>query len=234
MAKTKNSKPQNQSDLANETVVQEVVVKKSSKSVLAHGKKYLKSRDNFVKYTDAQKEDGGLDAKEAIDLLKANKNAKFVETVELHINTVDQSVKGEVLLPHSTGKIVRIAVADEALLEKLEKSIIDFDILVTTPSMMPKLTKFAKLLGPKGLMPNPKSGTVGSNTTELVQKFSGNTLRYKSEPKAPIIHLVVGKIDRETPALVENINAILKAIDGKNIKSAYLSLTMSPSVRIKV
>ncbi len=213
--------------------IEEKVAKKVSQSTKSHGKKYLESRENFAKYADAQKQ-GGLEVKEVVELLKANKKAKFVETVELHINTVDQNIKGEVLLPHSTGKVVSIAVADDVLIEKLEKGIIDFDILVTTPSMMPKLTKFAKILGPKGLMPNPKSGTVGANTTELVQKFSGNTLRYKTESKAPIIHLVVGKIDREVSVLVENINAIIKAVDGKNIKAAYLSLTMSPSIRIKV
>lgn len=175
-----------------------------------------------------------LSIEESVEFLKKNSSAKFAETLELHINVAEIGLKGEVLLPHSTGKTVRIAVADEAVIEKLDKNIIDFDILVSTPAMMPKLTKYAKILGPRGLMPNPKSGTVGANTADIVQKFSGNTARYKTEAKAPIIHLIVGKLDFSSDKLVDNINAYLKSVDKKNIKSAFVSSTMSPSIELKI
>lgn len=198
-----------------------------------HGKKYKQIQKNLQ---DELKKSSSpsMSLEDAISFIVANKYVKFIDTLEVHINTLEQGLKGEADLPHSTGKVARVVVVDESVLENLEKGIIDFDILVSTPSMMPKLTKYAKILGPRGLMPNPKSGTVGANTADIVQRFSGNIIRYKTEAKASIIHLVVGKTTLGKESLVQNCQAIIKAIDKKNIKSIYLSSTMSPSVQVKV
>ncbi len=198
-----------------------------------HGKKYNKVHkdlQNELKKSSSQ----SMTLEDAVSFLIANKYVKFADTLEVHINTLEQGLKGEADLPHSTGKIAKVAVVDDSVLENLEKGIIDFDILVATPSMMPKLTKYAKILGPRGLMPNPKSGTVGVNTAEIVKRFSGNVIRYKTEPKAAIIHLVVGKTKMGQELLVQNCQAIIKAVDKKNIKSIYISSTMSPSVQVKI
>lgn len=229
MSKKKTNKPE--IEVVEESKEQKDV--SQVKNVSKHGKRYNKVRlslDSQLSSTNNKM----LTVEEAVEFLKKNSNTKFVETVELHINVVESGLKGEVLLPYSTGKTVRIAVADESVIEKLDKNIIDFDILVSTPAMMPKLTKYAKILGPKGLMPNPKSGTVGANTADIVQKFSGNTLRYKTEPKAPIIHMSVGKIDFTSDKLIENINTIIKSLDKKNLKSIFISATMSPSIELKI
>ncbi|MFO0703385.1 MAG: hypothetical protein U0525_01535 [Patescibacteria group bacterium] len=229
MAKKKDLQP----NVEIETKVEKNQEQVKPQSGKKRGKKYSESKNKINKEL-SKKSDKGVSVDEAVELIQKNHFAKFVETLELHINVNSQGMKGEVNLPHSTGKTVKIAVADDALIEKLEKNIIDFDILVSTPAMMPKLTRYAKILGPKGLMPNPKSGTVGTNTAEIVQKFSGNVLRYKTEGKASIIHLSVGKIDFEKNKLVENINAIVSTIDKKNITSLYISSTMSPSIMIRL
>jgi large subunit ribosomal protein L1 len=169
---------------------------------------------------------------EALEIIKKSAYANFDESIELHINVLEQNLKGEISLQHPTGKVIRIAVADNELIEKLEKNQIDFDVLLSTPQMMPKLTKFAKLLGPRGLMPNPKSGTVGLKIDEMVKRFSGNTLRYKTEAKAPIIHLMVGKLSHGLDKINDNILSTLTSIDKKHIQTVFLKSTMSPSIRV--
>lgn len=234
MAKKTQKNLQDIGELAREADIQ---VEEKSVPVVGSkkGKKYIAARNKIQTALGTKStKQATMALNEAIALLKKNAYAKFTETVEMHINAVEMGLKGEVLLPHATGKKTRVAVVDEELLKKLEAGVIDFDILVTTPAMMPKLTKFAKLLGPRGIMPNPKSGTIGANTDEMVQKFSGNTIRYKTEPKAPIIHLIIGKMSNEETELVDNAEAILTAMGKKNIKSVFLASTMSPSVQIKI
>lgn len=175
-----------------------------------------------------------LPLSEAVKQLKLASFVKFDESLELHINTSEVGVKGEASLPFSNGKQVKVAVADDSLIEKLEKGLIDFDVLVTSPAMMPKLTKFAKLLGPRGLMPSPKAGTIGLNPQDLIAKFTGNTLRYKTESKTPIVHVLIGKKSNPDTELIANIESILRSFAPQTIKSAYICTTMSPSLRIVV
>ena len=113
---------------------------------------------------------------EALELLSKFQKSKFDETVELHLNTVRNGISGTVTLPHGTGKSTKVAVADDVLLSEIEKGKINFDILVATPDMMPKLAKVAKILGPRGLMPNPKNGTITSKPQELVKKFEAGQI----------------------------------------------------------
>jgi large subunit ribosomal protein L1 len=189
------------------------------------GKKALEARkkvDSSKKYAVA----------DAVALVKTLTYVKFDETVELHMNMKELGVKGEVTLPHGTGKELKVAIADEKLLKDIEAGTFDFDILITTPAFMPKLVPFARTLGPKGLMPNPKNGTVSDKPEEAAKKFKGGNVRFKTEPKAPLIHQAVGKMSLTESQLVENIEALLGAVQKRNIMSAYVSGTMTPSVQL--
>lgn len=169
---------------------------------------------------------------QAATLLKKLSYADFDETVELHLNLLTDSVKGEVTLPHGTGKQVKVAIVNDSVISAIEGGRIDFDVLIAHPSEMPKLVKLARVLGPKGLMPNPKNGTVSEKPEEAAKKFAGGTLRYKSEAKFPLLHQAVGKVSFEEKQIVENAKTLLSAVGTANIQDAFLKSTMSPSVRI--
>ncbi len=147
----------------------------------------------------------------------------------MSIKKVGTSVN--VKLPYSTGKKKKVEIASNATIEKLKKGKTDFDLLLATPDMMPKLVPFAKILGPKGLMPNPKNGTL-IKTKDEAKKFSGNTINIKTEKKAPVIHAVVGKVKMEDKKLIGNVEEIFSKIGKKQITNAYLTSTMGPSIKI--
>lgn len=216
-------------EVKEEKVAEKKVEKKEKKEVKVESKVRGKKYQKVAKMADKNKI---YKLEEAVKLVKEMKTAKFDETVELHLNVDETGLKGEVTLPHSTGKTVRVAVVDDKLLEKLEAGKIDFDILVTHPSFMPKLAKFAKVLGPKGLMPNPKAGTISPKPEELVKKFSGGTMRWKTEPKFPLVHQMIGKSSDEDKNLVENAQSFMDAVGMKHILKAFIKSTMSPSLKI--
>jgi large subunit ribosomal protein L1 len=170
---------------------------------------------------------------EAIKLVKETSYSSFDGSVELHVVTKKVGTSANVTLPHSTGKEKKIEVAKETTIKKLEKGKIDFDVLLATPDMMPKLVPFAKLLGPKGLMPNPKNGTIIKSVSEA-KKFSANKINLKTEKKAPLIHTSVGKVKSPQKELEENIEAVLNGVGKRQIVRTYLTPTMGPSVRIQV
>jgi len=201
------------------------VVPPSPKFRRARGKNYHEAK----KKIDKNKK---YDLKTAIGLLKKIKFTNFDETVELHINTKEKNIKGEVNLPHLIGKEIKVAIVDEKILSQIEKGSLDFDVLITHPSFMPRLVPFAKILGPKGLMPNPKTGTISDKPEEVAKKFKTGLVRFKTEAKFPIIHQVVGKLSFKDEALVENILIFLKAVGTSKIASAYLKSTMSPAIKI--
>jgi len=116
----------------------------------------------------------------------------------------------------------------------LEKGKIEFDVLVTHPSFMPKLAKFAKVLGPKGLMPNPKAGTVSTKPEEVVKKFEKGMLRWKTEAKFPLIHQMIGKISFEEKKLIANAEKFIEAVGKTHIKNAFIKTTMSPSIKLEM
>jgi len=212
----------------NKTPVQ-LVQDKSTKTAKVHvrSKKYSEARKTIDK-TKLYSVD------EAIKLLKKIKFTAFDQSVELHLNVDETGLRGEVELPNSTGKTVRIAVVDDKVLENIEKGKIDFDVLVTHPSFMPKLAKFAKVLGPKGLMPNPKAGTISPTPDVVVKKFQKGTIRWKTEAKAPLIHQMIGKLSHDDKALVENATKFVSSVGAKHIQNAFIKSTMSPSLKIEI
>ncbi len=170
----------------------------------------------------------------AVKLLKKVSTTKFDASVELHLNLAENKLSGELDLPHGTGKKQQVEIASDKTLVKLKTGKIDFDILIAEPKMMGKLAKFAKLLGPKGLMPNPKTGTISDKPQEVKKKLAGGLTRYKSETKAPIMHLVIGKLSFSDQELEENIEKTINTILPKNNTSAYLCSSMSPSLKLAV
>ena len=202
---------------------------------------------------------------DAVKTIKARASAKFDETVEIAMNLnidprkPDQNLRGTVMLPHGTGKSVRVAVfargdkakeaetagADvvgaEDLAEKIQAGQIDFDRAVATPDMMGVVGRLGKILGPRGLMPNPRLGTVTQNVTEAVKAAKGGQVEFRAE-KAGIVHAGVGKASFTEDALVDNVRAFVGAITrgkpsgvkGTYIKRVALSSTMGPGVKVEL
>jgi large subunit ribosomal protein L1 len=201
----------------------------------AHSKAYLAVAEKIEK-------NKAYKLAEALTILPSLKISKFDETVELHINTVEKGVSGAVTLPHGTGKSIRVAIADqttdpkavEELVKKVETGKIDFDVLIATPDAMPKLAKIARFLGPKGLMPNPKNGTITAKPVDAAKKFEGGLMNFKTEAKFPIMHLSVGKISLGDKKLSDNIKAAIVAVNAKKIKDITLKSTMSPGIKLDI
>ncbi len=224
---------------------------------MKHGKKYTdaaKLVDRSVQY----------DTAEAIALVKKTATAKFDETVEVHIRTgcdgrhAEQQIRGAVVLPNGTGKSVKVLVfakgdklaeaeaagADyvggEELIPKIQnEGWLDFDVVVATPDMMGVVGRLGKVLGPKGLMPNPKAGTVTMDVTKAVSDIKAGKIEYRLD-KANIIHVPVGKVSFDEAKLQENFDALMEAIvkakpsalKGQYLRSITLTTTMGPGVKV--
>ncbi|MFH1827074.1 MAG: hypothetical protein ABH812_01410 [bacterium] len=213
--------------LANKEEVDKTKKKiKTAPSSKKRGKNYLVAKKDTSKI--------GVTLLEAIKLIKKIKYAKFDESIELHIKILKEGQKGEVKMPHSIGKELKVGIVDDKLLIELEKGKIDLDVLITHPSFMPKIVKFAKILGPKGLMPNPKSGTISEKPEEVAKKFKSGVLKWKSELKQPLIHQQVAKLSLEDKKIEENIKAFLESVGKSNIQEVFIASTMSPSIRLDI
>ena len=168
---------------------------------------------------------------EAIQLVKKLSYSKFTGSVEAHLVTKDVGISAEVTLPHSTGKTVKVAIVNDQLLTKIEAGEIDFDILLSSPEFMPKLAKLARILGPKGLMPNPKNGTLTPKPELKKKALEAGGLTLKTEKKAPLIHLVIGKTDMTDKQLTENLLSLITAFKDKLVKVS-IAASMSPGIKV--
>lgn len=202
-------------------------IKTNVVSVKTRGKKYQEAKAK-IKAGDKYK------ILEAIKLIKETSYSKFDGTMELHIVVKKTGTNLQVTLPFSAGKTKKVEVTGEETIKKLEKGKIDFDILLATADMMPKLVPFAKMLGPRGLMPNPKNGTIIKSPKDA-EKFGGNSLNLKTEKEAPLIHTVIGKVSQKDEELVKNIETVISALNkDKLILRAFLKATMSPAIRLQL
>jgi large subunit ribosomal protein L1 len=214
---------------------------------MKRGKKYQEAVKSFDKAAQ-------YDVAEAISLVKKNATAKFDETIELHIRTgcdgrhAEQQIRGAVVLPHGTGKSVKVLVfakgtkVDEELIPKIQnEGWLDFDVVVATPDMMGVVGRLGRVLGPKGLMPNPKAGTVTMDVTKAVNDIKAGKIEYRLD-KTNIIHVPVGKASFTEEQLSDNFQTLMGAINkakpaslkGQYVKSATLASTMGPGVRLNV
>ncbi len=200
--------------------------KKIERKAKIRGKKYIEAQTKVDKTKL-------YPLTEAIRLVKETSYSSFDGTVELHVVVKKAGISASATLPHSTGKEKKVEVAKESTIKKLKKGKVDFDILLATSDMMPKLVPFAKILGPRGLMPNPKAETLIKDAKEA-KKFSANKINLKTEKKAPLIHTPVGKVSSKQKDLSENVEAVLKGIGKRQIVKAYLAPTMGPSVKIQI
>lgn len=203
--------------------------KKNKKEIIekTRGKKYVEAKNKINKSNLYKLDD-------AIKLIKEFNLTKFDGTFELHIVTKKAGITANCTLPFSSGKQKKIEVADDKTIERLKMGKIDFDMLLATAEMMPKLVMFAKLLGPKGLMPNPKNGTLIKSKAEA-ERFEGNTLQLRTEKEAPLVHTIFGKVSQKNEELIKNAETIINALGGsKQIIRAFVKSTMSPSVKLVI
>ena len=172
------------------------------------------------------------DPSTAVELVKELSYSKFPGTVSVDVLTKD-IMSVDLTLPHATGKSIRVAIVDDAVLEALQAGKIEFDVLVTARQFVPKLAKFAKVLGPRGLMPNPKNGTITENPEGKKAELESGKMTFKTEKKQPVMHITLGKTSMKTAELAENLEAVLTALTGKVVRAA-VSATMSPGVKVKI
>lgn len=171
---------------------------------------------------------------DGLKLLKEVSYAKTDGTVELHLNLSEKGGPVNVDLPFSTGKSRQIAVADEETVAKIEKGQIDFDVLLASAEQMPRLVKYAKVLGPRGLMPNPKNGTVVANPKAAAEKLAkSSSVTLKADKDAAVIHTMVGKLSQKDDELLANIKAIMGAF-GPKLTKVTLKSTMSPGIKLEI
>jgi len=171
---------------------------------------------------------------EAVKLVKEISFSKFDASVDAHIITRKKGLTGEVNFPNFKGKSRKVVVADEKVLEQIKAGKIDFDILLATKEFMPKLVPFAKILGPKDLMPNPKTETIVDDPKKALEKFQGGLTRFKTEKDQPLIHLKIGQVSQPEKELEENLKALIAAIGPRNIKKLVIAPTMGPGIKVQI
>ena len=223
----------------------------------------MKTISKRFKAAQASVEDKAYEPLEAVKLVKTNATAKFDETIEAHVRLgidpkyTDQQLRTTVALPRGTGRSIKIAVitrgekvadakaagaelvGDEELVEKIAGGMMDFDLLIATPDMMPKVAKLGRVLGPRGLMPNPKTGTVTTDLAGAIKEFQAGKLEFRAD-RSGIVHVQFGKASFTPEDLLENLKSVQETVDrnkpsgakGRYWRSLYITSTMGPSVEV--
>jgi len=224
-----------QKAVTEETTVVEETPAETEETAESHKVKIAKVRGK--KYQTAKKKvdvNKYYSLKEAISLVKETSFSKFEGKIEAHVTTLDIGNVGEITFPHLETASKKIVVLNDTILAEIKNGQVNFDILIATPATMPKLLPFARVLGPKGLMPNPKNGTLTDDPEASVKRLSVAKTVVKTEKKAPIIHMVVGKISQPVEELTANVEELIKVVKSNKIKKLALCATMGPCVKVEI
>ena len=223
-----------------ETTVSETKVEASSEVTTPATPETAKQRTAKVrgkKYRDAKNK---VDVAkyyplaDAVKLVKETSFSKFEGKVEAHVTATEEGNMGEITFPHLEASSKKIVIADDSVIAAIKDGKIDFDILVASPAVMPKLLPLAKTLGPKGLMPNPKNGTLSPNPEEAVKRLSVAKTVVKTEKKGVVVHIVVGKVSQPAEELSANIAELIKVVKPTRIRKFVICATMGPAIKIEV
>ncbi|MEM9004067.1 MAG: 50S ribosomal protein L1 [Cyanobacteria bacterium P01_F01_bin.86] len=225
----------------------------------------VKKLSRRLKELQIKVEDRAYEPLEALELLRETATAKFPESAEAHIRLgidpkyTDQQLRTTVILPKGTGQTVRVAViargekvteateagadlsGSEELIDEIQKGMMDFDVLIATPDMMPKVAKLGRLLGPRGLMPSPKGGTVTPNLPQAIEEFKAGKLEFRAD-KSGIVHVMFGKAKFDAQDLLVNLKALQECVDrnkpsgakGRYWRTMYIAATMGPSIQVDI
>jgi len=212
-------------ETTSETPQEEVV--SATKVAKKRSKKYLaaKAKIDVNKY---------YLLKEAVELVKETSFSKFEGKIEAHVTILDIGNVGEINFPHLETSSKKVVILNDTILAELKDGKINFDILIATPATMPKLLPLARILGPKGLMPNPKNGTLTDKPEDSLKKLSVAKTILKTEKKAPVVHIIVGKTSQKNEEIIANIEELIKTIKANKIKKIALCATMGPSIKISI
>jgi len=222
--------------------------KEDKKSKRATKKSAARKETRSVKYRKASEDvekSKRYNVSEAVSKAQAGSYSKFAGTVELHVNTAQKNMRGLVSLPFATGRKLTVLafgngasesgadiVGTEEKIASIQKGKVDFDVVVTTADWMPKLAKIAAILGPRGLMPNPKSGTITADLKKAVTDIQSGKVEFKTDRNAQVMHLSIGKTSQPSDEIVQNIKTLINSIGKTRIKKIVIAPTMGPGVKV--
>jgi len=219
--------------------------KKSKRATKKEVKRKANRSEKYQKANETVEKSKKYAALDAVEKAKAGSYSKFAGTVELHLNTAQKNMRGLVSLPFATGRKLTVLafgkdaedsgadiVGSEEKILSIQKGKVDFDVVVTTADWMPKLAKIAAILGPRGLMPNPKSGTITTDLKKAVTDIQSGKVEYKTDRNAQVMHLSIGKTTQSSDEIVANVKTLINSIGKTRIKKAVLAPTMGPAVKV--
>ena len=239
-AKTQTAKSKVEKEIKDKEDVEEIKDEKTEKK--AKKKKAGKAKIRSKKYQEVKAlidSKAKYEIKEAIELVKKTSMTKFVGNIEIHIrllgkNGKPEQVRGLLQYPHSTGKKISVVILDDKIIEEISSTgKADANIYLTTPAMMPRVAKLAKILGPKGKMPNPKAGTITENPEKTMKDMSAGQVEYKTDNTGNV-HQVIGKVSGKVEDLEENFRALISVLPIEKAVSINLCATMGPAVKVSV
>ena len=213
--------------VAEESAPAEETTETVKRAAKVRGKKYIaaKKKVDITKFYPLT---------EGIKLVQTTSFSKFDGKIEAHVTVIEEGNLGEISFPHLETATKKVVILNDAILAEIKEGKVNFDILIATPVTMPKLLQFARVLGPKGLMPNPKNGTLTDKPEEAVKKLSAAKTMVKTEKKAPVVHIIVGKVSQPTAEIEANIAELIKVIKTPKIKKLALCATMGPCVKLEI
>lgn len=221
------------------------VEKKSKRATKKEAARKSNRSEKYKKAAEESEKSKRYNVTDAVEKTKAGSYSKFDGTIEVHMNTTNKNMRGLVSLPFASGRKLTVLafgkgaeesgadmVGDDEKISAIQKGKVDFDVVVTTADWMPKLAKIAAILGPRGLMPNPKSGTITTDLKKAVLDIQSGKVEYKTDRNAQTMHLSIGKVSQNSEEIVANVKTLVNSIGKTRIKKVVLAPTMGPGVKV--